>query len=355
MRRILFCLIAAFIGLFVLSLHPARAQAWQSGATGDLLFQTSAFMQSQSYAKPDGIADQMSDSGAYSPLNQTWDRTHEGKWRIEEQRYGFAAFVAGILYHRQDLIDRGRKIMDWGFAQEQPDGSFACGDNFHSSQFFIESAAHAALLLQASSMAPQNQAWINSIKPQLRKAAYWLIDPQNDIPGKKHDAPYTHRRYLAAAAIGETGVLTGDTKLIERSRQYIAEGISLQTSEGVNPEKSGSDTNYQAVGLSFALSYYTLVADDADRRALAPMIEHGLGWLRSRMRPDGTLDQSENTRTGLGQERGPNGTLKYMSYKTAADAAAYWAMIQENKAWMEFAKKLCEGEKVELAERKENK
>jgi hypothetical protein len=340
------------IGLAIL--HSAVSAAlphWAPGPQGDLNFETSDFLKSTAYRNPDRVALELNDTGAYSPVNQAWDRTHQGKWFIEEQRYALDAVVVGLAYGRQDLIDRGRKIFDWGFRQEKTDGSFDCPDRFHSASFFIEAASHAALLLQASPMRSANQAWVDAIKPKLALAVGWMLDPKNEAPGRDHDRPYTHRNYLDAAAIGETGVLAGNQAFIEASKRYVRDGLSRQDPSGFNPEKGGYDTSYHAVGLLFALDYYTLVADERTRRELKPMIEKGLDWLKARTRQDGTVDQSGNTRTGGGQEVGRNGTKKYMSYGSAYRAAYYWAMITSDSKWADYAQKLFEGDHIERKSR----
>ncbi len=256
---------------------------WRPGPRGDLAFETSGFLRQTAYAKPDKVADQMASDGAYGPLNTGWEHGTKDHWLIEEQRYAIDAVIAGLSYHRQDLIERGEAIFDWGFRQERPDGSFDCPDRFHSMSFFVEAAAHAALLMQASDMAAPNQAWVDSAEPRLRLAARWMMAPQNADPGQAHDAPYTHRFYLDADALGETGVLLHDPAMVRASRDYVRRGIARQDRSGFNPEKGGWDTSYHAVGLLFAETYYTVVADDALRGELQPMID-SRAWLACRAR-----------------------------------------------------------------------
>ena len=326
--------------------------AWRAGVTGDLAFEASGFLRSTAYAKPDHTADQLAPDGAYGPLNSAWDRDHQGRWLIEEQRYAIDAIVAGISYHRQDLVDRGERIFDWGFAQERPDGSFDCPDRFHSMSFFVEAAAHAALLLKASDMTATNHGWVERVAPRLQSSAHWMLTPANAATGQAHDAPYTHRFYLDADALGETGILVGDPVLVAASRDYVRRGIARQDPSGFNPEKGGSDTSYHAVGLLFAATYYTIVADDALRARMRPMADRGLAWLSARMRPDGTVDQAGNTRTGFGQERGPQGNLKTMSYGSAYRAFYYWGIIEHDPRLAAIAAQLHEGQQVENAQRK---
>lgn len=321
--------------------------AWQAGAAGDLAFETSPFLRRMAYAKPDRASKDLAADGAYGAVDRAWDRDHRGKWYIEEQRYGFDAVAAGLAYQRQDLLDRAEKIYDWGFEQEGPDGGFPCGDAYHSASFFIEAVAHSALLIQASPMGPANQAWIAAMEPKLRLAVRWMMDPANEASGRRRDAPYTHRNYLDAAALGESGVLLGDAAMVARSKEFLGQGIARQDPSGFNPEKGGWDTSYHCVGLLFALGYYSLVADDATKAELNPMIVNGLGWLKSRMRPDGTVDQSGNTRSGPGGEKGRNGKPKTMSYGSAWRAAYYWAMISRDRSWAAVAKSLRHGQYAE--------
>lgn len=340
-------MIAVLLLAFAAPLAAEDLPAWTAGAKGDLAFQTSAFLRETAYRNPDRVATDGAPSGAYSPMNRRYDATGRGRWLIEEQRYAFDAIVAGISYGRQDLVDRGRTIFDWGFRQERADGSFDCPDRYHSASFFVEAAAHAALILRASRLGPANEEWIRSIEPKLAAAARWMADPKNEGPGRTHDRPYTHRFYLDADALGETGVLVGDPALVARSWTYVEEGLARQDPSGFNPEKGGWDTSYHSVGLLFALYYATLVADDARREKIAPMIRSGLAWLKARVGKDGVVDQTGNTRTGFGQERGPNGTLKTMSYGSAYRAAYDWAMMTRDPSWADAARLLAAGQAAE--------
>ena len=136
--------------------------------------------------------------------------------------------MCGVADQDNEAIERGLKVLRWGLEQQQPDGSFNCPDPFHSTSFFVEAAAHACLILNASQYANQYSEEVNWLKPRILRAANWMIEPAVQAAGKKHNAPYTHRRYLVAAALGEAGVLCFDESLTAKSRSYIREGISLQ-------------------------------------------------------------------------------------------------------------------------------
>ena len=99
--------------------------AWRPGPPGDLAFYTSPFLATTAYRKPEKAADQFASGQSlrYGPLRGL-GQDASGSLAVEEQRYASDAIIAGLIAHRPDLIDNGRRIFDWGFRMEQPDGSF---------------------------------------------------------------------------------------------------------------------------------------------------------------------------------------------------------------------------------------
>jgi hypothetical protein len=337
------CLIA----IFVIAVIPGMAHGqahWQPGMSGDMTFETSDFMKKTAYRNPAKISNEHSQSGAYGTVNEAWEAGRSRIWYIEEQRYGADAVAAGIAQNNENAIVRGIRILDWGFRMERPDGSFACPDNFHSASFFIEAAAHSALMIENSPYRDMFKNDVNAMKPKLSAAAHWMIRPEVEKEGKKHDFPYTHRRYLDAAALGETGVLTGDETLIHKSHEFIHEGINRQAPSGFNPEKNGYDSSYHAVGLLFAERYYTIVADDNIRKEMNGMLNRAVVWLNSRIMPDGSIDPTGNTRTGLGQEVGRNGKVKTINTGAVYKVFAYGSIITGNASLEQTAWKVFNAE-----------
>jgi hypothetical protein len=312
----------------------------------DLKFETSSFMKSSSYRRADRVAADTSPDGAISRVNIQWEQAHAGSWYIEEQRYGADAVCAGIAQHDTAAIERGLKGLQWGFKQQQPDGSFDCPDAFHSTSFFVEAAARACLLLGASDYASQYASQTDEMKPRVLKAALWMIQPAIEEQGKRRNTPYTHRRYLVAAALGEAGVLSGNQTLVDHSKSYIRDGIALQQPDGVNPEKGGYDCSYEAAGLYYAECYYDLVADQEMKTALRPMLEKGFTWLRSRVQPDGTMDVSGNTRVGGGQEQGRNAVPKKINYGIIYRGFYHWSLISDDSNYADVAEKVVKGEEI---------
>jgi hypothetical protein len=315
-------------------------------AADDLRWETSAFMKRVAYHHPDQIAADLAPSGAQGRVNMQWDGSHTGKWYIEEQRSGVDAICGGIAQQDSAAIERGLKILRWGFEQQQPDGSFNCPDAFHSTSFFVEAAAHACLLLGASSFAERYAEEVNWMKPRVLQAALWMAEPAVELPGRKHNLPYTHRRYLVAAAFGEAGTLCGNKFLVDKSKDYIRDGISLEDPSGFNPEKGGYDCSYHAVGLVFAERYYDLVADPETKEQLFHMLQKANAWLRSRVLPDGTIDATGNTRTGMGQELNRGGEPKKVSYSQIYRAFYRWSLISGDATFERLAEEVYAGQEI---------
>ena len=335
----------AFFGS-ILNPETARADpaknVWPAGPIADLQFESSVFMKSTADASPDKLSSDSSSSGAYGPYNKDFDLAKSKTWYIESQRFAFDVIGGGLVWKRTDLIDRGLHILDWGFQHQNPDGSFSCPDAFHSSAFFIEASARAALLLRASEYNDHYSVWIAHATPKILSAARWMARPDIFAKGISGDEIYTHRYYLNADALGFAGLLGNDPSLVEISKKLVAEAIGKQDSKGFNPEKGGFDTSYNSVGLVFALRYYSIVADQELRKNLDSMISQSLIWLKFKIKKDGSVDQNGNTRTGNGQEVGRDKKIKTMSYGSAARAFAYWSQIKNIPEYQDIALKLYE-------------
>jgi hypothetical protein len=317
---------------------PVAAQ----GATTDLAFETSEFMRRTAYRSVSRLDTDNAPDGAYGSVNRAWDLNHSGKWFIEEQRYGGDAISGGIATHDAEAINRGLRILKWGFDQQQPDGSFDCPDAFHSTSFFVEATAHSLLSLQASEYAGRYSSAVADLTPRLVKAALWMIRPDIEEAGKKHNQPYTHRRYLVACALGETGLLVRNERLIQQSRRYVKDGLLLQDWSGYNPEKGGADTSYNAVGVFFAERYYTIVSEGALKTRLYKMIDRAIRWEALRINPDGTIDTTGNTRVGGDQtEAGRSGSPKKIDAGHVFRCFAYWALISQDASYQDLAYKVA--------------
>ena len=319
-----------------------QGQAPAGRGSLDYRLETSELISRMAYANPEKVSNNVSPVGAYGDVNREYERTGVGKWYIEEQRYGDLAIAAGLAGDDPAAIERGLRIFNWGLARQQPDGSFRCRDAFQSTSLFVEAVARACLLLEQSPVADRYRAAVAAMKPKILVSARWMVIPAVANAARPGNAPYTHRRYLVAAALGEAGVLCGDPRLIAAAQPYLAEGRALQTAEGIHPEKGGFDTSYQAVGLLYGLRYYTLVARPNEKAPLAATLAKGLAWLASRVQPDGSINPEGNTRTGGGQENNRAGRPKSLNYGATFRAFEYWALISSADSYHKLAERVAE-------------
>jgi hypothetical protein len=313
---------------------------FSKGILGEIEFESSQFIKQSSNRNSKAVALDMSESGAYGPLNKLWEKSKTGNWYIEYQRIGADAIVMGVVQKDTDAIERGIKIINWGFQQQEKDGSFNHRANFHSTAFFVEAVARSILIIEASDYKQKYKNIIEQLKPKLLLSAKWMTKPEIEKAGIELDSPYTHRYYLNACALGLTGILLAEPTLINQANKYAIKAISMQNSLGFNPEKGGSDTGYQSLGLIFSARYRTIVADDNLRQQLIVMGDKATQWLVSKINANGSIDETSNTRTGESGENGYDGKKKETPLFNIFRGISYWGQILSNDVYVKSAEKV---------------
>ncbi len=281
-------------------------------------------------------------------VNAAWEAGTSSSWYIELQRTGADYIQAGIQQENDAMIRYGVLIFNWGFAKQAADGSFpGTGDPFHSVSLFVESAAHATLLLKQyhpvtyTADATYYTNLVASYTQKLHAAALWLTQPSIAAAGQQFDAPYTHRRWLLAAALGQTAKLTGDSTLASAGVPYVTNGLSLQWANGVNPELGGYDVEYQCAGILFAEHYYPYCANASLQTQILHMITLGLQWEMSRLDVKGNLDSSGSTRVGV--ERNRDGSLKTPTMSQIALSFLLGSQLTTNSAFLVANNRITQG------------
>jgi hypothetical protein len=248
-------------------------------------------------------------------------------WYLEEQRGGATDIIDGVFRDQPDLITEGLHIFHFGLARQAADGSFpGSAWPFHGTAMFLSEAGPALIVLQHSSYAAQFGASLTWSVARMRKAAYAMVRAVHG-PGKIDDPAKNHRQFEAAIALGSVGVLTGDGTLRRWSTLYAWKGVHMAHRDGVMPENGGHDSGYQALGMISASRYLELVATGGLYRALYATLQRGEAWELSRVRPDGSINQSGDTRTAGCKETSPSGQCKTVFYAPIFSALARWAVI----------------------------
>ncbi|WP_176472988.1 hypothetical protein [Sphingomonas lenta] len=251
---------------------------------------------------------------------------------IEYQRQGAEWITRGVVRSKRDWIRNGWLIIDYGLAQQQPDGGFPGDDVQHSASLFLEAAARACLI-DPGGATPARRA-------TLLKAGRWMTAPAMEADAASHSAPFTHRRYVMASMLGQIGAVTGDAALIRRAAQWAREGIALQRPDGVNPERGGFDASYQAAGALFAERYLASCVDPTMRAAVSGMIRRAVPPVLAKQRPDGSIDPTGSTRIGVETYRG--GKVKEFNYEEGVQALVYGSRLINEPRWRGAAAKMVE-------------
>jgi hypothetical protein len=147
------------------------------GVAGDLAFEMSTFMRETAHAtRKCPPRDWHAQSGAMG-VNAKWEADHSLPWFIEDQRIGGDYVAAGLAFDNKDEVRWGLKVLGWGFAHMDHDGEFKHPDCYHSASFFIEAAAHALLLIEASPLRAEFSGQVQVLKPKVHAAAGWMVRP----------------------------------------------------------------------------------------------------------------------------------------------------------------------------------
>ena len=311
------------------------------GVVANYAFETGGLMQQIARERWKTLPTGWQSSSGALGQNAAWETNKSLPWYVEHQKDGRDYIAAGLAFGDKDLVRWGLKILEWGWAQMTPDGEFKHPDSYHSASFLVEATANSILLIEASPWRVEFAPRTEAMKPKLLTAARWMIRPDIDAlnwpddfnyPRIFGERRYAHRRFLDAAALGQVAVLCHDRPLLWKTTWLVRNGIALQHPDGVNPERDGHDTSYQAYGLMYACRYYELAADDAMRAELKPTLDKAFAWLLGRIGPDGKIDGTGNTRTGPAAEPGRNGKPKQLDYYNTGISLAHWAQLTRNPA-----------------------
>jgi hypothetical protein len=247
------------------------------------------------------------------------------------QRQGAEWIVHGVASGREEWCALGWRVLDWGIDHQLPGGGFGGAETFFSTAQFIEALARACLVDPSGATPRRVRA--------LTAGAYWLTRPANLVPGRRANLPYTHRRYVLAAALGQAGAVSGDRSLSEAGARWAQEGIALQRPDGVNPERGGFDVSYQMAGVLMAQRYLAACEFPVARRSVRLMTQKAVDWELSHVENSGRIASAGSTRVGL--ERMLDGTPKRIGYNEVLQALVYAALTMPEPAWLETASRIA--------------
>jgi len=285
--------------------------------------------------------------GAVS-VNQQWEIGNSTAWFIEFQRFGCNDVTAAIYANRTGLLLNGENIFNWGFSKQTVNGGFnncsnctpprrGTGDGFHSTSMFVEAVARCLVLMRQSPNFDTYQLYFNQTVPKLIRAVSWLLKPSVLSKGIEGDKPYTHRRYILAAALAQTALLTENLSLQQQfysqAAAFAQNGLARQDPSGFNPEKDGYDSSYNALGLFQACNYLVVCPNSTLQQHVANMLSKSFTWQLTRMNSNGSANLTGNTRvTGdnTTDEKGRGGEYKHYDYGSTIYALEMGSVLLQN-------------------------
>jgi len=211
-------------------------------------------------------------------------------------------------------------VVDATFAHQDAQGGF--GDKVPTGgAFWITALARAFLVLQVSPSWEEYRPRAEAYYLKIEKALNFLS--KNIDPLVKHDRRTPNRLFIDADAFFlSSKVLHKDLHLID-AKYLQSLGLQLfDRNQGIFLENKGGDTSYQAVNL-LMLIYYDLYYPSPE---METVIKKGEAWELSKLKTDGTLDVSTNTRTGKGQEI-YFGKPKDVNYREVTRMFDYYGVI----------------------------
>jgi len=258
---------------------------------------------------------------------------------LEAQRWG-ADLVQASLAMRKDPT-AGLNVTLYGLSHERSDGSFGPENDFQHVSFFLEGAARTFLLLRQAKSPLFETSGKNAI-PKLELAAERFIQSGDLKKQEEKGLLFTHRFYLAAAALGEVAALTGNPAFADQAMRLARKGLAQAKADGTNPEKGGFDLNYNAASALFAERYYLVCPDHELRLNLKNMIRASLRREQKAVLPNGDLSLSGSTRAGVDAKHDGSGQVKGKDTKGILQAFVLGASIEQVPEFGELAKKIAE-------------
>lgn len=224
---------------------------------------------------------------------------------IETQKVGYQLIRAGIASNNMAWVDRGLLAIEWGL---QPsvlgsDGSFpdqretdtVVGRALHPKSIFLDSAAHSVLVIRQSTAPQAIKDRAERLVPGLHLAVKEIVNSGDAAKFFKVVGNSSQLAFVAVA-IHQVGLLANDPSLITLAQQQMQSIIDRQAASGAFLEKGGFDTSYQMNTLELTTAYNATLPAGEWRDRVASSNRLAVDWFLSRIRPDGTVDTTGNTR-----------------------------------------------------------
>ncbi|HWL16052.1 MAG TPA: hypothetical protein VNR00_10640 [Opitutus sp.] len=351
--------VARVVALCCFTLLPAGLASAAPAAAGEAGAASRATEYEVLRAFPSGRLSALTENDYPDARGLTGSNRKNGSWlEAGPQRGSCRALIGAVVAGDLAAADRAWVGITTAFAHQRADGGFVAevrpngasarsrAASVETAFFFLQELGHALLVIRQSPHEAHFRERIAEIEPKLRRACAFIDAGYDTIIASSGHA--VNRVIIAAKAFGLCGTFLGDEALIARARELIAFALTRRDDAGVFLEKGGRDSSYNVVSLLFGQVLALHVPLPEFEAALAPAV----AWQVSRIGPDGQVDVTGNTRTGLGQEKSYFGDVKKVNYTEVVMALTYYGIVHHDRAALAAADRaFAFSQKDERAER----
>ena len=257
------------------------------------------------------------------------------------QRSTMETLILGAAFGEQTWVDQGIKVIKTTYAQQRNGGNFGQGngDGVTSVALWTAEVSRALLVLDESKHYKEERAQTKQYYSEIKRSLRYLSRNFAKITA---DPRSTSRLLACANAFALGAKLVEDPSFFEYAEKLLDLALSqYDPKTGIFPENSSYDSSYQALSLTRLAQFYLHYPSYQTER-IQGILHKGMAWQISRIKEDGTVLATGNTRTGLNQETDSKGKPKEISYKEVLRATLYHNLLFRDRASAEAADRVYE-------------
>ncbi|MFN0124333.1 MAG: hypothetical protein ACKV2V_27855 [Blastocatellia bacterium] len=279
--------------------------------------------------------------GAKGPDAQGFVGTNQraGYWiEAGTQRGSCRVVIYGVVTGDLAVADDAWRGIETTFAHQRADGGFEANDRpngksakplgaaVETACFFMQELGRAILVIRQSPHEKHFRDRIVALEPKMRRTMDFIAAGYDTIIANSGHA--ANRIVIAAKAFGLCGLVLGDDQLTATSRKLIAYALTRRDRDGVFIENGGRDSSYNVVSILFGQTLALHLPIPEFEAALPKAV----AWQLTRIRENGEVDVTGNTRTGAGKETSIFGDPKTVNYGEVTQALTLYGLVKGDKA-----------------------
>ena len=267
-----------------------------------------------------------------------------GSWlEAGPQRGSCRGVVAAVVAGDLAVADAAWRGIEVAFEHQREDGGFEAairpngqsartgGAAVETAYFFLQELGRMILVIRQSPHEAHFHQRIVALEPRIRRACDFITAGYPTIIRNSSHA--VNRIIIAAKAFGTCGLMLHDDKLIATSRKLIAHALTLRDKDGVFIENGGRDSSYNVVSIFYGQTLALHVPLPEFEAALPQAV----AWQLTKIRANGEVDVTGNTRTGVGKEKSYTGQPKDVNYNEVVFALTYYGLAHQDQTTLTAA------------------